>query len=65
MGIRVSSCQMATRVRLEVLTSCINEIRIVLGSEQGIRQFSKELFQQPGDTIDIVIEALGIRKIHL
>lgn len=56
---------MAPRVRINVLTSCINEIRIVSGSKQGIRQFSKELFQQPGDTINIVIEVLGIRKVHL
>lgn len=61
----LSSCHMAPRVRINVLTSCINEIRIVSGSKQGIRQFSKELFQQPGDTINIVIEVLGIRKVHL
>lgn len=37
----------------------------MLMGEQWIRQISKELLQEPSNTINIVQEALGITKINL
>lgn len=37
----------------------------MLIGEQGIRQISKELLQEPGNTINIVKEALGVPKVNL
>jgi hypothetical protein len=47
----------------ELLTSCLNEIRVSLLRQQWVRQFSQEQLQQGARYVDIVIERLRVGKI--
>jgi hypothetical protein len=48
-----------------VHSGSINEFAVELPGEKGIRQLAEELFQQPGNAIDIVLEGLWISEIDL
>jgi hypothetical protein len=48
-----------------VHSGSIDELAVEIPCEKGIRQFTEELFQQPGNAIDVVLEGLWISEIDL
>ena len=47
------------------LTCSFNEILVMLPSQQGIWQFSEELFQQAGHAVHIMEESLREAEVQL
>jgi hypothetical protein len=48
-----------------VHSGSINEFAVELPGKKGIGQLTEELFQQPGNAIDVVLESLWISEIDL
>ena len=47
------------------LTSCVNKLRVILGSKQRIRKVPEKLLHESCNTVDIVVEVLRVGKIDL
>ena len=46
------------------LTGSSNKAVMILEGEQRIRKVTEELFQQTSNTVDIMIEVLGVPKVE-
>lgn len=46
-------------------TCCINEFGIKFLGQKRIRELSEKLFQQTGNTIDVVLKGLRVTEINL
>jgi hypothetical protein len=57
--------QWITALNIIINASCVDKIGVKLRGEKRVRQVSEELLQQPCNAVDIVIEILGIGKVHL
>ena len=51
--------------RIIVNTCSLNVLAIEFTREERIRKLAEELLQQPCDTVDVVLEGLGIAEINL
>ena len=47
------------------LTSCVNKLRVILGSKQRIRKVPEKLLRESCNTVDIVVEVLRVGKVDL